>query len=74
MSKTEVFAISIPTDEDGQVLLKCPVRNDLFKVDGSVYGNDSVFRIHCSFCRIVNLVVVRTSFKILYLFVNLSNK
>lgn len=24
MSETEVFTISIPTDEDGQVLLKCP--------------------------------------------------
>lgn len=45
MSKTAVFAISIPTDDDGQVLLKCPVRNDLFKVDGSVYGDDSVFEI-----------------------------
>ena len=28
MSETEVFTISIPTDEDGQVLLKCPVCND----------------------------------------------
>lgn len=31
MSETEVFTISIPTDEDGQVLLKCPVCNDLLK-------------------------------------------
>lgn len=31
MSETEVFTISIPTDEDGQVLLKCPVCNVLFK-------------------------------------------
>ena len=47
MSETEVFTISIPTDEDGQVLLKCPVCNDLFKVDGTVFGDDSVFEIHC---------------------------
>lgn len=74
MSETEVFNISIPTDEDGQVLLKCFVCNDLFKVDGSVYGDDdSVFEIHCPSCGIVN-PVVRTSFKILDLFVNLSNK
>lgn len=53
MSKTEVFAISIPTDDDGQVLLKCPVRNDLFKVDGSVYGDDSVFEIHCFFAELL---------------------
>lgn len=73
MSETEVFTISIPTDEDGQALLKCSVCNNLFKVDGSVYGDDSVFEIHCHSCRIVNLVV-RISFKILYLSVNLSNK
>ena len=54
MSGTEVFTISIPTDEDGQVLLKCPVCNDLFKVDGSVYGDDSVFEIHCPSCGIVS--------------------
>ena len=54
MSETEVFTISIPTDEDGQVLLKCPVCNELFKVDGSVYGDDSVFEIHCPSCGIVS--------------------
>lgn len=42
-------------------------------MDGSVYGDDSVFEIHCHSCGIVNLVV-RTSFKILYLSVNPSNK
>ena len=54
MSETEVFTISIPTDEDGQVLLKCPVCNDLFKVDGTVFGDDSVFEIHCPSCGIVS--------------------
>ena len=54
MSETEVFTISIPTDEDGQVLLKCPVCNDLFKVDETVFGDDSVFEIHCPSCGIVS--------------------
>lgn len=54
MSETEVFTISIPTDEDGQVLLKCPVCNELFKVDGTVFGDDSVFEIHCPSCGIVS--------------------
>ena len=54
MSETEVFTISIPTDEDGQVLLKCPVCNDLFKVGETVFGDDSVFEIHCPSCGIVS--------------------
>ena len=53
MSETEVFNISIPTGEDGQVLLKYSVCNDLFKVDGSVYGDDSVFEVHCFFAELL---------------------
>ncbi len=34
--------------------MKCPVCNALFKVDGSVYGDDSVFEIHCPSCGIVS--------------------
>ena len=54
MSETEVCTISIPTDEDGQGLLNCPVCNDLFKVDCAVYGDDSVFEIHSPSCGIVS--------------------
>ncbi len=54
MGDYETFSISIPADNDGQILLKCPVCNDLFKVDGSVFGDDSVFELHCPSCGIVS--------------------
>lgn len=54
MGDYETFSISIPADNDGQILLKCPVCHDLFKVDGSIFGDDSVFEIHCPSCGIVS--------------------
>lgn len=54
MGDWETFSISIPADNDGQILLKCPVCNDFFKVDGSIFGDDSVFEIHCPSCGIVS--------------------
>lgn len=54
MSNTETFSISIPADEDGQVLLKCPVCGELFKVSGSVFGDDTIFELHCPNCGIVS--------------------
>lgn len=54
MSGTEVFTISIPTDEDGQILLNCPVCNDFFKVDSTAFEDDGVFEIHCPSCGVVS--------------------
>ena len=54
MGANESFSISIPTDEDGQVLLKCPVCGELFKVSASIFGDDSIFEIHCPYCGIVS--------------------
>lgn len=44
------FEITIPTDEDGFVLLKCPMCGDLFKLKPSDYEDDSVFSIYCPSC------------------------
>lgn len=54
MSDADIFSISIPVDEDGQVLLKCPVCGELFKVSASIFGDDSIFEIHCPHCGIVS--------------------
>lgn len=44
------FEINIPTDEDGYVLLKCPICGELFKLTPSDYRDDSVFAIYCPAC------------------------
>lgn len=54
MGDYETFSISVPADEDGQVLLKCPVCGELFKVSVSVLEDDSIFEIHCPLCGIVS--------------------
>lgn len=54
MGADETFSISIPADEDGQVLLKCPVCGELFKISASIFGDDSIFEIHCPKCGIVS--------------------
>lgn len=54
MNGLESFSLSIPADENGQVLLKCPVCRELFKVSASVFDDDSIFEIHCPSCGIVS--------------------
>lgn len=54
MKVEESFAISIPADEDGQVLLKCPVCGEMFKVSAAVFGDDTVFAIHCPKCGMIS--------------------
>ncbi len=54
MGVNESFSVSIPTDEDGQVLLKCPVCGELFKVSAVIFGDDSIFEIHCPLCGVVS--------------------
>lgn len=44
------FEIAIPTDEDGFVLLKCPICGELFKLIPSDYRDDSVSSIYCPSC------------------------
>lgn len=50
MGDEVTFQISIPTDEDGFVLLKCPLCEELFKLKPGDYRDDSVFAIYCPNC------------------------
>ena len=40
MSEEMVFQISVPTDEEGFVLLECPLCGELFKLNPSDYQDD----------------------------------
>lgn len=42
--------ISIPTDDDGYVLLKCPQCGNFFKIAPADYKDDSVLSIYCPSC------------------------
>lgn len=46
--------ITIPTDNDGFVLLKCPICGELFKIDAEVIDNDDYFSIFCPSCGMVS--------------------
>ena len=54
MSEEIVFQISIPTDEEGYVLLKCPLCGELFKLHPDDYRDDGVFKIYCPACGLVS--------------------
>lgn len=54
MSEEVVFQISIPTDEEGYALLKCPLCGELFKLHPSDYKDDSIFKIYCPSCGLVS--------------------
>ena len=54
MSEELVFKISVPTDEEGFVLLKCPLCGELFKLHPSDYRDDSVFEVYCPSCGLVS--------------------
>lgn len=44
--------VTIPSDEDGCVLFRCPHCGELFKVSAESYEDDSVLDIHCPLCGI----------------------
>lgn len=50
MSDTFEMSISIPSDDDGYVLLQCPVCGTYFKVTPSDYKDDGVLQIFCPSC------------------------
>lgn len=48
------FSISIPTDEEGYVLLKCSLCGELFKLKPSDFKDDSIFEVYCPACGLVS--------------------
>lgn len=50
MSDTISMQIEIPADNDGFVLLQCPMCGEFFKLRPSDYEDDSVLEIHCPNC------------------------
>lgn len=46
--------ISIPTDDDGFVLLCCPKCGELFKLPPSDIESDEVMDIHCPLCGLIS--------------------
>ena len=46
--------ITIPSDDDGYVLLKCPKCGELFKLLASDLENDDVSDIHCPLCGLIS--------------------
>lgn len=50
MSDEIKFEISIPTDEDGFILLQCPLCGDLFKISVPDYNADDIYELWCPAC------------------------
>ena len=48
------FEISIPTDDEGYILLQCPLCNELFKIKAEDYQDENIFEIHCPSCGLVS--------------------
>jgi len=48
------FSISIPADDDGYVLFRCPVCKEYFKVTPDDYNDEQVLEIHCPACGLVS--------------------
>ena len=46
--------IGIPADNDGFVLMQCPLCGDLFKLRPQDVNDDDVLEIHCPLCGIVS--------------------
>lgn len=44
------MTIEIPSDNDGFVLLQCPLCGDFFKVRPNDYEDDGVLELHCPSC------------------------
>ena len=48
------FQIEIPSDEDGFILLQCPLCGELFKLTVTDIKADDVLEIWCPFCGLVS--------------------
>lgn len=48
------FEITIPTDKEGFILLKCPLCGELFKLKLSDFEDDRIFNIYCPSCGLVS--------------------
>ena len=48
------FEISVPTDNEGFVLMKCPICRNLFKLKPSDFQSDSIFSIYCPSCGLIS--------------------
>ncbi len=54
MGEEVTFQINIPSDEEGFVLLKCPLCGEVFKLQPGDLEDDSVFEIYCPACGLVS--------------------
>lgn len=54
MSSDFNFTIEMPCDDDGFVLLQCPICGELFKLKPSDYEADDVFEVCCPSCGIAS--------------------
>ena len=54
MGETYDFAIEIPCDDDGFVLLQCPQCGELFKLRPEDYESDDVIEVSCPSCGIAS--------------------
>lgn len=50
MSETTNFEINIPTDNDGFLLLECPLCRGVFKLKPNDFQDDRIFEIYCPCC------------------------
>jgi hypothetical protein len=50
MSNDKVFTISIPSDDDGYILLQCEHCGEYFKVTANDIRDDRVLNIYCPAC------------------------
>ena len=54
MSDEMSFEISIPSDDDGFILLQCSYCGEFFKIPASECNNDENLFIHCPSCGLVS--------------------
>lgn len=48
------FEITIPTDKEGFILLKCPLCGELFKLKLNDFEDDRIFNVYCPSCGLVS--------------------
>lgn len=54
MIEDSTFEVSIPTDQDGYILLKCNFCGTLFKITADDYNDESSIRLYCPSCGLVS--------------------
>lgn len=54
MSDEIKFEIPIPTDNEGFLLMRCPICGEFFKLKPSDFQDDRIFDIHCPGCGLVS--------------------